>query len=92
MFGNGFTKCWNRSSRFLTGQPGFFTCESARRVLTQLVLLDKNSLPGLSDNIGMDREGDRPSLGKLFLLALVSTRGTKLRYWKQILQRFAGSR
>jgi hypothetical protein len=31
----------------------------------------------------MESVTETPSLGKLFFLALVSTRGAKLRYWKQ---------
>lgn len=46
----------------------------------------------MSDNMTMERHDQEPSLGKLFLLALVSTRGTKLRYWKQILARLGASR
>jgi hypothetical protein len=31
----------------------------------------------------MEHGAEAPSFGKLLLLALVSTRGSKLRYWKQ---------
>ena len=46
----------------------------------------------MGDNMSMEHHDQEPSLGKLFLLALVSTRGTKLRYWKHHVPRARGQR
>jgi hypothetical protein len=41
-------------------------------------------------NRDVERLTETPSLGKLFFLALVSTRGAKLPYWKQFLATLRG--